>query len=380
MTNIPLELSPLITDLALRIFRERLDHRLVLAFDQPDPVKRLVAGFLPLVDDKVRETLRGTAVVFCNNEIKVTDTELAMALICNELVAAENKFCSNNYIQKTFPSSVLLSKFPELQKQMDDDGLLPASVFVSKRKLVDALIYKNHAIYLSEAIPRMLGSKLIEIANAGATSGLKIQVSHYFVVPLEQYLEPLEKALDRGPSFSEMHVTDRLREVNATSVLTRRSPPEDKGLYWRCHFHEYERMEINRSQKMESGKTHVSFFAELLNPLPAAGADFIDNLIFHSDLYLNEASVVFKHADASMLVYEYLAYERRLTKKPPDTEKAQGHFKLFWMPGCPLALWKDLFHRTFPNTEFVGEYFTGDTFDPRKALGLPADYKPVSHF
>ena len=178
----------------------------------------------PHLDDKRRESFRPNSPVFHKDYPNpISDREITMSWLSYEIQKSDSLRTAKQRIDNYFEDSVLFEKFPELEKLAgkDKNKLLPISIFKSKRKLDDALIYKQHALFLSETIPFQLQTMLIDLINIGQAKGLKIALSHYKIIPLKAYLEPLAKARVRGPNFSDKLITQKLSEANIPTVLRR---------------------------------------------------------------------------------------------------------------------------------------------------------------
>lgn len=315
------------------------------------------------LDDELRRKYRPHADRFAvPYPTPVADCHIAKAWLWHEMVTAGRRITLERYIRNQFEDSLLFEMFPELRGQCDAEGLLPAELFKSKRQLGHAVIYKNHAIRLSEAMPYELETRLVGIATSGTNKSLKIRLSHYAIQPVSKFHDPMLKAIVRGPSFAERFVTEKLHTRNQTTILQRIPMADEERRLW-ATLDPIERFEVNRSEK----GNYVSLMAEQLNPAtPRHGSpgNYVTNPLFHSDLELGGKEVVFKHADASVLIYEFNRYAERLALNLPDTMKAAGHFKLFWVGDCSLSVWKELFRETFPENELVAEFFTGQRCSP----------------
>lgn len=363
MTTVDTALTQKIETLAKRCIRNDLRADEVIR----DGVDPLVLEILAALEKKLDGTLRAEHRPFADQFIipypqPVTDHHLAKSWLCTELCRSLSRITAERYIRNEFEDSLLLEMFPELRKEMDDQGLFPAGLFKSSRQFGQAIVYKNHAIRLTEAMPYDLETRLVGITTAGTNQTLKIRLSHYAIVRASDFHDPMFKAIVRGPSFAEKFVTQKLYTPNQTSVLERIPLDEEERRCW-AMLDPIERFEVNRSEK----GSYVSLMAEQVSPLnPKFGKpdNYVKNMLFHSDLEVGGARVVFKHADASLLIYETSQYSNRLNAKFPKTPKAAGHFKMFWLGDCSLSVWKDLFHLTFPGNELVAEFFTGQRCSP----------------
>lgn len=282
----------------------------------------------------------------------------ARAILICAIERTMSRVMMESYVSGTFGDSLLLNLFPELEKEFNDEKLLPIRLF---KILPDALEYKGHAISFSRVAPYPLIKELCTLADATCTLDLKVQPDHYRISPLAQYSPSLKKALYYGKCFDEAVVFERIFQKNLPCELRRFPETRLQELF--AKLNPIESLQVSRHEQAEGSGVRISYLAEELIPLDQqAGSRHIATKIFHSDLYAGQR--LFKHIDASYLVYHTETYQKRLAAKMIDKVKAEGHHKLFWLGSGDVILWKKLFHCVYPQNELIEEYLTGKPFRP----------------
>lgn len=276
---------------------------------------------------------------------------LARAKLAHGLGTAMDTVRFSRAIDSSLADAPIFDAFPELRQHLDDDDLVPAHLF---RPLPDAFEYQHHAFAFSEFTPQYLRRRLTALAKSGE-GGLSWRPAIAPPVPVAAYQERLEEAIEYGVSFREDLIFKRLWNRHLPTVL-RREAPVTKAEIAYDGLNPIERLEILRTER----GNRISFLFEELIPLAERHNEcgYVLTRIFHCDTVVGKKT--FEHVDSSQLIYRVETYEKRLRSAMKDKVKAEGHLKLFWLPGCPIDTWKALLCATYPRNELVGEYLTGE--------------------
>jgi hypothetical protein len=276
---------------------------------------------------------------------------LARAKLMVLLGTATERLRLSNAIEGKLRDSPIFQQFPELVAHLDNDELLPATLFGS---LPDALEYKEHVIAFSEFTPQFIRRRLSAIAQQPNVA-LRLRVANGHPIRRHEYAERLEEAIEFGVTFTNDLILQRLWQKHLPTVL-RRAPPINAGEAAYDRLEPLDRLEVLRTER----DGHISLLFEELVPLSESHIEvgFATTKIFHCDTDVGTGT--FSHVDASQLVYRLDTYEQRLGAKMKDKIKADGHLKLFWLASCTVETWKTLLLATYPRNELVGEYLTGE--------------------
>ena len=235
---------------------------------------------------------------------------------------------------------------------MDDDGLLPVSVFDDIYP--DAYVYKSFVIDPCESTPFDLTKSLTEIASQNKNR-VKVRLSHYRIISKKDYLSTMREAHIWGKPFDPSTVYKRLFEPNLTTVYERHPKTELERNY-QCLLARLVRLEVSRHEDRD----RIVISAETLVPIKTyhEKTGYVKTKLFHSDVLIGQQQ--FNHIDVSCLVYTLEQYRQRLLVNMPIKVKAQGHYKLFWLGAGDISTWIELIQRTYPSNELVQEYLTGE--------------------
>lgn len=326
----------------------------------PADIRDRVEELLKLIKRDLSENdiqkYRGYIPIFAPDRNALTkdieNNALAMAKLCFLSERAESRILAERHISEKFEDSRLFELFPELEKNIDKDGLLPISCF--EKILPDAVQYKNYALYLS--VPYRLTRQLLSLVEKNPSQQLRLRINHYKICPIANYFERLEEEFVRGPSFKKDALLKRLYVPNTMTVLQRNPKTELETQYLKL-MAPVERFEANRNER----DSRISISAEELVPITNEHLDvgYVNTKLFHSDLDLKEGSEILKHADYTQLVYTFDRYIKRLESTIVDKIDAEGHYKLFWIGNISLETWVALFSQTFLKNELAVEYLTG---------------------
>jgi hypothetical protein len=313
----------------------------------------IVATIEKSLTDEDREKHRGYAQGIVRDvNHQPPDAAIAKSKLASLLTYAVEKIRAKSYIKNRFENSLLLSKFPELKASMDDDGLLPVSIF--DEIYPDVYVYKGFAIDPCESTPFDLTKSLTEIASQNKHQ-VKVRLSHYRIIPKKDYLPTMREAHIWGKPFDPSTVYKRLFEPNLTTVFERHPKTELERNY-QCLLAKVVRFEVNRHEDRD----RIVISAETLVPIATRHekSGYVKTKLFHSDVLIGQQ--LFNHIDVSCLVYTLEQYRRRLLVKMPVKVKAKGHYKLFWLGAGNISTWIELIQRTYPSNELVQEYLTGE--------------------
>lgn len=292
---------------------------------------------------------------------------VARAKLCLLVDELREVIRSEFIVDGEFPKSnvaPLLSKI-----DVDDDGLVDVA---DLQPLPDAFGLGEHAVRLADPAPyplrRALSAVHAGLARKGSPRGrLKVQLDPYDVIAKRDYREALMEAQWFGPPFSGEWLWGRLEAAKEVTVQKRVEPEEHFAqLELRAFYAKENQLDITRKQ--EAGRT--AFLFELLDKETDLEDDsLVRTSIFHSDHErpADEEGRRFSHADTSLLIYRAETYLSRVAAESGAKVKAEAHYKFFWLSGPDEATWVTLLRASFPRSELVDEFLSGQPWQSRYA-------------
>lgn len=333
----------IITELLQALVPECIDK---LQQKNTDELKKLIDGF-PGYYRHVLKYDEYTELYDVNHLERV-------ALYYLSFITEENYFDLRAAISPPPSENIVFEQYPELIKQIDNDGLL---IINDLMQLHDGgILYKDHILHYHQFLRRgftshpnfdFLGRFLSYHSKSRSINCFRIAIDSTRLMPKDFYAQRFEYDAWFGPDF---HL-DELDNRNSTGLtIKKRIKPSPFDLT----------IKLDRTE----------FFWSFRDPIKTLEIEEVSDLSFKFDTYNinryihSERDIhknIFRHFDGAVKIYQS-NYQQRFETFLPNETKSEKYVKLFRIDGnIEIDAWLKLIAYFFRGNEMILEYF-----DPKK--------------
>lgn len=289
------------------------------------------------------------------DDVDLIGDDLAVRRIANVIITYQIHRIYLDFskiISQNSRSNIVVKTYPEIFKDIDDDGLL--KIDFSKYRLTDnGILFKDHVLQYSQFLRRGFTSnpnfdffaKFIPILAKNQDSCFgRVAIDFDRLMPIKNFVRSFEHDSWYGPKFSRKDIDDP--HSHGLTVFTRNAKIGNLGNY-----------DLKETEFLWSVRENLKTFQiEEISSENQVFDGFKINRYFHSIRDIAKKTIT--HLDGAVKIYDS-SYYKRLATRMPNEQKALKYIKTFRIDGSiKLEDWIEVACFYFKGNEMVPDYFS----------------------